>query len=81
MTAGGQDLLARLAAITRGLERGGSSTADATRRAYGALYRQLIQQAQTLAYLDAFYLLAWFTLAMVPLVFLARRVKGGSMGH
>jgi DHA2 family multidrug resistance protein len=81
VTGGSQELLARLAAITRGLERAGSSTADATRRAYGALYRQLIQQAQTLAYLDAFYLLAWFTLAMVPLVFLARRVKGGSMGH
>ncbi|BDG03544.1 DHA2 family efflux MFS transporter permease subunit [Anaeromyxobacter oryzae] len=80
VTAGSQTVLARLAGIARGLEHAGSTSADAARQAYGALYRQLVQQAQTLAYLDALYILAWFSAAMVPLVFLTRRVKGGRMG-
>jgi DHA2 family multidrug resistance protein len=81
VTPGNESVLSRLADVAHALERAGSTTADATRQAYGAVYRQLIQQAQTLAYLDAFYLLAWFCLAMVPLVFLTRRVKGGVMAH
>jgi DHA2 family multidrug resistance protein len=81
VTPGSETVLSRLAGAARTLEHAGSSTADATRQAYGAVYRQLVQQAQTLAYLDAFYLLAWFSLAMVPLVFLTRPVKGGVMAH
>jgi DHA2 family multidrug resistance protein len=81
VTPGSESVLSRLAAVARGLEQAGSSAADATRQAYGAVYRQLVQQAQTLAYLDALYLLAWFCVAMVPLVFLTRSVKGGMMGH
>jgi DHA2 family multidrug resistance protein len=81
VTPGSGSVLAHLGAIARGLEHAGSASADATHRAYGALYRQLVQQAQTLAYLDAFYFLAWFCLAMVPLVFLTRAVKGGTVGH
>ena len=81
VTPGSESVLARLAAIARSLEHSGSSAAEATRQAYGAVYRQLQQQAQTLAYLDALYLLAWFTVAMIPLVFLTRRVKGGMMAH
>lgn len=81
VTPGGESVLARLAAVARALEHAGSTSVDATRQAYGAVYRTLVQQAQTLAYLDAFYLLAWFAAAMVPLVFLTRAVKGGTMGH
>ncbi len=81
VTPGSETVIARLAGIARTLEHSGATAADATRQAYGAVYRQLVQQAQTLAYLDAFYLLAWFCLAMVPLVFLTRKVKGGMMGH
>ncbi len=80
VTPGSDTVAARLEAIARGLVHAGSSAADATRQAYAALYRQLVQQAQTLAYLDALYVLAWFTLAMVPLVLLTRRVRGGRMG-
>jgi DHA2 family multidrug resistance protein len=80
VTPGSESVLGRLSAIARALEHAGSSTADATRQASGAVYRELVRQAQTLAYLDAFYLLAWFSLAMVPLVFLTRPVKGGTMG-
>ena len=80
VTAGTGTVTARLEAIAQGLVHAGSSSAGAMRQAYGALYRQLLQQAQTLAYLDAFYLLAWFSVAMVPLVFLTRPVKGGAVG-
>jgi hypothetical protein len=46
------------------------------------VYRQLIQQAQTLAYLDALFILGCFTLIMIPLVLLTRRASGGAhMGH
>jgi DHA2 family multidrug resistance protein len=81
VTPGSEAVLSRLAGVAHALEHAGSTTADATRQAYGAVYRQLVQQAQTLAYLDAFYLLAWFCLAVVPLVFLTRPVKGGVMAH
>jgi len=80
ITAGTGSVAARLEAIARGLVHAGSTSADAARQAYGALYRQLVQQAQTLAYLDALYVLAWFSVAMVPLVLLTRRVTGGRMG-
>ena len=62
-----------------GARAGGQLVADAVRQAYGAVYRQLLQQAQTLAYLDVLFLLACFTAAMVPLVFLTRRVQGGQL--
>jgi MFS transporter, DHA2 family, multidrug resistance protein len=77
LDAGSGALLARLAAVARALERAGTSSADAARQAYAVVYRQLLQQAQTLAYLDALFVLACFTAAMVPLVFLTRRVEGG----
>jgi DHA2 family multidrug resistance protein len=81
LTPGSGSVLSELAGIARALEHAGSTSAEATRQAYGAVYRQLVQQAQTLAFLDAFWLLGWFALVMVPLVFLTRPVKGGRMGH
>jgi DHA2 family multidrug resistance protein len=76
-------LRARLAGLAAAIERAGSSSTDAARRAYAALGRQLAQQAQTLAYLDVLYLLAWFTAIMVPVVFLTRHSRPGAvaMGH
>ena len=76
-------LRARLAGLAAAIQRAGSSSADAARRAYGALARQLTQQAQTLAYLDVLFLLACFTAVMIPLVFLTRRARpgGAAMGH
>jgi len=75
--AGSDILRARIAGISRALEHAGSGPAEALRQAYGVVYRQLLQQAQTLAYQDVLFILACFSAAMVPLVFLARRVQGG----
>jgi hypothetical protein len=53
--------------------------------AYGRIYAQLIQQAQTLACLDVLLLLLLgiFCGIMVPAVLLTRRVRPGAaaMGH
>ncbi|HTN54062.1 MAG TPA: DHA2 family efflux MFS transporter permease subunit [Anaeromyxobacter sp.] len=80
---GNPGVRARLDAIAQAMVHAGSSSADAAHRAAGALYRQLIQQAQTLAYLDVFFLLGCFTAVMVPIVFLTRRVRAGVVagGH
>jgi hypothetical protein len=45
------------------------------------VYRQVIQQAQTLAYIDVLFVFTCFTALMIPLVLLARGTKGMSMGH
>jgi len=82
LDAGSVPLQARLAQLVAALQHAGSTSADATRRAYAALGRQLAQQAQTLAYLDVLFLLGCFTAVMVPLVFLARKPQSGpAMGH
>jgi DHA2 family multidrug resistance protein len=80
---GNQDLQSRLAAVARLLERAGSSSVEAMRQAYGVIYRQLTQQAQTLAYLDVLFVLACICAAMVPVVFFTRSVRGGQVaaGH
>ncbi|HEX8909899.1 MAG TPA: DHA2 family efflux MFS transporter permease subunit [Anaeromyxobacteraceae bacterium] len=75
---GSQPLLARIAGLTRALQHAGSTSVEAARRAYGVLYQQLAQQAQTLAYLDVLFVFACFAAAMVPLVFLTRRGAGGA---
>ena len=78
LDAGSPALQARLAAVAQAFERAGSSSFDATRRAYGAIYREVIRQAQTLAYLDALFLLGCFCALVVPLVFLVRRTRPGA---
>jgi DHA2 family multidrug resistance protein len=78
----GHVLASRLAGIAQALQHAGASATTATRQAYGAIYRQLIQQAQTLAYLDTLFILACFTAIMVPLVLITRRAVGrASVGH
>jgi DHA2 family multidrug resistance protein len=74
---------ARLDAVTRALEHSGASASDAAHQAYGALYRTVLQQAQTLAYVDVIYLIAWGTTLMIPLAFFMKRPRGGAaaMGH
>jgi DHA2 family multidrug resistance protein len=74
---------ARLDAITRALEHSGASASDAAREAYGALYRTVLQQAQTLAYVDVIFLIACGTALMIPLALLMQRPKPGAaaMGH
>ena len=74
---------ARLAGIAAQLQRGGMASVQATRAAVGVLYRQLLQQAATLAYLDVLIVLAVFAGLMVPLVLLTRKVQPGkaAMAH
>jgi len=76
-------LLARLHGLIQALEHAGTSSVDATRKAYGAIYRQLLQQAQTLAYLDVLLVFAVFTGLMVPLVLLTKKARAGAAptGH
>lgn len=83
LDAGNAALHAQMARLAAAIQHAGTSSADAARRAYAALGRQLFQQAQTLAYIDVLYVLAWFTVIMVPLVFLTRRARRGAaaMGH
>ena len=66
---------ARLHSIARSLEHVGSTSFEAARQATGAMYRQLVQQATQLAYLDAFATLATATALMVPLVWLTSRAR------
>jgi DHA2 family multidrug resistance protein len=66
-----------LAAMARAFEHGGATSFEAARRATAASYRQLVQQATQLAYLDALWLLGVATAIMVPLVWLTRRPRPG----
>lgn len=65
------------------LMRHGSSAANAANQAYGVVMNTVLRQASVLAYIDCFYILAIVFGAMIPLVFLMKKVKAGgvSMGH
>ncbi|MHC1744483.1 MAG: DHA2 family efflux MFS transporter permease subunit [Syntrophobacteraceae bacterium] len=43
------------------------------------LYREVLRQANMLAFNDVFWLFAWLTVAMVPLTFLMKTLKGRSV--
>jgi hypothetical protein len=55
----------------------GLSTPDATHQAYGRIYAALVGQAQTLAYIDTFWVMAIGTLCLIPLVFCLVRPERG----
>ena len=60
-------------ALSRQLVHSGASVADAPKVAYGLLYRSLAGQAQTLAYIDTFMVLAIGASIMFLLSFLLRK--------
>lgn len=62
----------RVSALT-GVFDGRSGPGNAGTLAGGTIYNQLIKQAQTLAYVDVFYVLGAASLLMVPLAFLLRK--------
>ena len=72
------DLNARLAAMAQHLQQLGVGAVDSTKMAYGQIYREVIRQAQTLAYIDVLVVLAIFTAIMVPAVLLTRRARPGA---
>jgi DHA2 family multidrug resistance protein len=62
---------------------GGMSPFSAGREAIATVYRSVLAQAATLAYLDVLFVLAIFTACMVPLVLMLKRAKPGgrAMAH
>jgi DHA2 family multidrug resistance protein len=75
--AGSQLVAERLAAITAQLQHAGVAASQAARMAYGMVYQTLLQQAQTLAYLDVLVVLSVFAALMVPAVLMTRKVRPG----
>jgi len=53
----------------------GASSAAAHLQAQGLLYGNLVRQANMLAYVDAYWLLGWTFIAMVPFMFLMKSAK------
>ncbi len=62
----------------------GFTTADSTPAAYGVVYQHLVSQTTFLAFMDAFRVISWVTLATIPLIFLVRKFASGGkaqVGH
>ena len=66
-----------LAGLSQTLFHRGLTFVEATRQAYGRLYGLALQQAATLAYIDALWLLAVLSACMLPLVLLLPRNRPG----
>ncbi|HKO20955.1 MAG TPA: DHA2 family efflux MFS transporter permease subunit [Acidobacteriaceae bacterium] len=75
----------RLQAMTRQFEEAGAGTDQAQQQAYGELYAMVQNQAHTLAFIDAYWLLAVGALIMFCLTFLLKRndprATGGAPAH
>jgi MFS transporter, DHA2 family, multidrug resistance protein len=65
--------------LTNTLVPAGLSAPDALHQAYGRIYAGLQIQAQTLAYIDTFWMLATIALCLIPLLFLLKRAEPGEM--
>jgi DHA2 family multidrug resistance protein len=80
LNSGNGQFQAALANITHMLTARGSSPAEAARQAYGMMAFNLDRQATMLAYIDNFWILGCCVAAMIPFVFLMKKVKhGGSI--
>jgi MFS transporter, DHA2 family, multidrug resistance protein len=77
--------MAMLNGIKNGMTAAGSDPTSATQRAYATMFGMVQQQAAMLSYLDVFFLLAVMFLALLPLIFIMKKPKGGggpeNMGH
>ncbi len=65
------------AAIAANLHRAGSNLTEANRQAWGLMHAQVLRQATTMSYLDAFRLLAIVFFVVSPLVWLMKQPKWG----
>ena len=74
---------AKLAGLAAAARHTGTSAADAMHEATAAMYRQLVREATTLAYIDALKLLAVGVAMMLPLLLLTKKAKPGAApaGH
>jgi DHA2 family multidrug resistance protein len=68
-----------LQATTQAMKAHGASAALATQQAYALIESTVQRQATMLAYIDNFWLLGISIMAMIPVVFLMRKGKPGSM--
>jgi DHA2 family multidrug resistance protein len=75
--SGNNTLHTMIAATTRNLIARGSSASQATQQAHALVARLIDQQATMLAYIDNFWLLGVAVMAMIPFVFLMKKVKPG----
>jgi DHA2 family multidrug resistance protein len=53
----------------------GSNPVQALNQAHGLIYGNLIRQASMLAYIDSFWLLGLTFLAMIPFMFLMKKIQ------
>jgi DHA2 family multidrug resistance protein len=74
---------AKVAGIAQAMEHAGSTSLEATKQATAAMYRQLVQQATQLAYLDALWALGLAAVLMTPIVWMTKRPgpMGAAAGH
>jgi DHA2 family multidrug resistance protein len=75
LTAGNPATLRMIQGLGARFFHAGASASAAHQEALGALYRSVLQQSAVLAYADNFRLLAYLSLACIPLVLLFQRVK------
>jgi MFS transporter, DHA2 family, multidrug resistance protein len=80
LDAGNPQVQGALQGMTQLFGRLQAGSHDALHQAYGLLMGQVQRQATMLAFVDTFQVLGWTFLAMLPFVFLLRRVKGGKGG-
>ena len=67
----------RAGAVSNYLVQQGFSGADATVAAKGYIYQQFLHQISFLAFMDCFRVIAWVTLAAVPLLFAVKHFRPG----
>jgi DHA2 family multidrug resistance protein len=70
-----QQFLDRVSTLTNYFVGKGYSGPDAATAAHGYIYQQLQHQVSLLSFMDCFRVIAWLTLAAVPLLFFVRRFK------
>jgi MFS transporter, DHA2 family, multidrug resistance protein len=77
LASGSPSLQQRAPGVVAYLMQHGLTKADAAVGALGVVYQQLLRQSAFLAFMDCFRVIAWLTVAMIPLVFFIRKFTGG----
>jgi DHA2 family multidrug resistance protein len=77
LNSGNPQLQGTIASTAHALMARGSSASEAHQQAYGLIANNLNRQATMLAYIDNFWILGIAVAAMIPFVFLMKKVKPG----
>jgi MFS transporter, DHA2 family, multidrug resistance protein len=75
VTATSPEFSERISAMTNYFVQKGFTGPDALVHAQGWLYQELQRQVSLLSFMDCFRVIAWVTLAAVPLLFLLKKLK------